>query len=75
MDLDICEWVNYTFGRDRGKGEKALVLGLKDAVNLLLRRSEKAMELLTKHHTAGADAQMHRLLYIALRVLSANARV
>ena len=72
MDLDTWEWLHRTFGREREQGEKTLVMGLKDAVKLVLSRSPEAMALLQEHHTAGADAQMHRLLYIAFRTLASK---
>ena len=65
-------WLHRTFGREREQGEKTLVMGLKDAVKLVLSRSPEAMALLQEHHTAGADAQMHRLLYIAFRALASK---
>ena len=48
------------------------MLSLKAAANLLLPESTLVEELQMYHHTAGADAQLHRLLYIALRSLAAK---
>ena len=48
------------------------MLSLKAAVNLLLPETALVEGLQMYHHTAGADAKLHRLLYIALRSLAAK---
>jgi hypothetical protein len=40
---------------------------------MVLALVENGEQLLAKHHAAGADAQMHRLLYIALNTLAKKA--
>ena len=45
------------------------MMSLKVAANLLLPKSDLVESLQKYQHTAGADAQLHRLLYIALRSL------
>ena len=43
------------------------MMSLKAAVNLLLQKSELVEGLQKHYHTAGVDARLHLLLYIALR--------
>ena len=74
MDPDIGCWVQKCMGRDVQTDEKsAPMLSLKDAVNMLLPRTELVEALQSHCHTAGADAQLHRLLYIAFRKLCEQA--
>ena len=73
LDLDLWKWVQHYFGREQERGDKAHVLSLQDAVKLLLPRSSFAKALMEKHHTAGADAQLHRILYIAFHALVNDA--
>ena len=75
MDLDIWDWTNKHYGRERGQGEKTLVMGLKGTVDLLMPRSAEAKELWRQRPAAGADAQLHRLVYNALRGLAEKARL
>ena len=75
MDLDIWDWANKHYGRERGQGEKTLVMGLKSTVDLLMPRSAEAKELWRQRPAAGADAQLHRLVYNALRGLAEKARL
>ena len=74
MDPDIGRWVQKCMGRDVQTDEKsAPMLSLKDAVNMLLPRTELVEALQSHCHTAGADAQLHRLLYIAFKKLCEQA--
>ena len=74
MDPDIGCWVQKCMGRDVPTDEKsAPMLSLKDAVNMLLPRTELVEALQSHCHTAGADAQLHRLLCIASRKLCEQA--
>ena len=50
------------------------MLSLKDAADLLLPKTDTIRQLRDRSHTAGADAQLHRLLYIALRALVGRAQ-
>ena len=70
LDLDTQEWFQRAFGRIRSRGEKTLVLNLKDSVLLFYRTQPRIHELLKKAHTAGADAELHILLFQALRGLA-----
>ena len=73
MDPDIGAWAQRCLRRDVSPDEKsAPMLSLKAAVNLLLPETALVEGLQMYHHTAGADAQLHRLLYIALRSLAAR---
>ena len=73
MDPDVCAWAQRCKGRDVAPEDNstlALTLSLNAAASLLLPKISR-VEYLQKHqHTAGADAQLHRLLYIALRSLA-----
>ena len=72
-DPDIGAWAQRCMGRDVSPDEKsAPMMSLKAAANLLLPKSDLVEGLQKYHHTAGADAQLHRLLYIALRSLAAR---
>ena len=70
MDPFIGRWVRTCIGKDPGPESAMNTMGLKELVKLLVPHSEY---LLAKHHAAGADAQMHRLLYIAFLGLMAKA--
>ena len=73
MDPDVGAWAQRCMGRDVSPDEKsAPMMSLKAAANLLLPKSDLVEALQKHHHTAGADAQLHRLLYIALRSLAAK---
>ena len=73
MDVDIWDWANKHFGRERGQGEKTLVMGLKGTVDLLLPRSAEAKSLWQQRPAADVDAQLYRLVYNALRGLVEKA--
>ena len=61
-------------GRDREPAEDGFhVMSLAKAVNLLLPKTEHTKTLLTKAHTAGADAEVHRLLFGAMVKLKDEA--
>ena len=71
MDPDVGAWAQRCRGRDVSPEERsAPMMSLKAAANLLLPKSELVAGLQEHHHTAGADAQLHRLLYIALRSMA-----
>ena len=73
MDPDVCAWAQRCAGRDLTPDDNRsymMTLSLKAASKLLLPASDLTEELQKNSHTAGADAQMHRLLYIALRCLA-----
>ena len=71
MDPVIGAWAQRSKGRDASPDEKsAPMMSLKMAANLLLPKSDLVQGLQKYQHTAGADAQLHRLLYIALRSLA-----
>ena len=72
MDPDIQAWIQHTFGNDRGAGEKALVMNLRQSIMLFYNTAGSIRDLMKKAHTAGADAEMHLLLYQALRDLAAK---
>ena len=63
MDPDVGEWVQKSFGRD---GDARTMMSLRTAALLLLPKTETTQRLLEKSHTAGADAQLHRLLFIEM---------
>ena len=61
-------------GKDREQVEDGFhVMSLAKAVNLLLPKTEHTKTLLTKAHTAGADAELHRLLFGAMVKLKDEA--
>ena len=73
MDPDVGSWVQRCFGPCVATDEKsAPVLSLKKATGLLLPTSDRNGKLIENSHTAGADAQLHRLVYIAMRELAAK---
>ena len=66
MDPGICRWVHKCFGRE-ATGTHIPLRGM------VLALVENGEQLLAKHHAAGADAQMHRLVYGALNTLAKKA--
>ena len=48
-------------------------MNLKDSVMLSYANCAHVKELVKKAHTAGADAELHVLLYQALRELAMNS--
>ena len=74
LDLSIQDWFQTACGRMKGPGEKTLVLNLKDSVMLFYSKSPLARDLLLEAHTAGADAELHLLLYQALRRLACEVK-
>ena len=68
MDPEILRWIRECHGQETFG--KHLRLNLKDMVRAMVPDSE---HLLSSHHTAGADAQMHRLLYLAMHTLIMKA--
>ena len=73
--LDSGEWVQNCMGRDREKKADGyqIVLSLNKAANLLLPKDEITKALLANAHTAGADAELHRLLFGAMVKLKDEA--
>ena len=76
MDPCIQEWLQYACGKEKGPGEKSLVMCLTDSVMLFYSNSARVCDLTKRAHRAGADAELHLLLYRALRDLAVkgNAR-
>ena len=70
LDLNVQEWFQTTSGRVKEPGEKTLVMNLRDSVMLFYADCPPVLELLKRTHTAGADAELHLLLYRALRDLA-----
>ena len=70
MDPDIQEWFQHAFGKEKGAGERSLVMNLRDSIMLFYHSSPRICELVRSSHAAGADAEMHLLLYRALRDLA-----
>ena len=64
-------------GRDREKKADGyqIVLGLNKAVNLLLPKDKYVKSLMARAHTAGADAELHRLLFGAMMKFRNEATV
>ena len=73
LDLNIQDWFQSACGRFKGPGERTLVMNLKDSVMLFYANCAHVKELVKKAHTAGADAELHVLLYQALRELAMNS--
>ena len=63
MDPQIGRWLREAWGEDSGSAEAMNAFKLKDLVQKLL---PECTELLKKHHSAGADAHLHRKLAYAL---------
>ena len=61
-----------TYGNDKGAGEKTLKVNLRPSIILFYNIAGGIRDLMKKAHTAGADAEMHLLLYQALRDLAAK---
>ena len=70
MDPTIGRWLRVCFGQDCGTERTKNVFGLSELVEKLV---EGGVDMLKKHHDAGADAQMHRLLYINMLDLAKRA--
>ena len=70
MDPEIGRWVRGCFGRDTGPETAKNTMRLKELAGWLIPRNA---ELLAKHHTAGADAELHLLLYGELGRIAAAA--
>ena len=70
MEPDIQNWMQTACGKEKQPGEKSLVMNLTRSIKLFFPSSSRVEELLKRSHTAGADAQMHLLLYRALRNLA-----
>lgn len=75
MDPDVGDWVQRCSGRDRDRAEDGRqVMSLQMAVNLLLPKDAATKALLTKLHSAGADAQLHRLIFLAMMKLNNESK-
>ena len=70
MDPYIGRWVRTCFGKDPGPETAMNVMSLQELLKWTMPQSD---HLLAKHHAAGADAHMHRLLYIGLLKLMSKA--
>jgi len=68
MDPEVCRWIRRCHGQESSGTQ--MTSNLKNLVHAMVPDSE---QLLDRHHTAGADAQMHRLLYIAIHALAQEA--
>ena len=75
MDPGVCKWVQICKGRIFEPHENNNVLSLEKLLDLLLPTNKDVQGIKRKLHTAGADAQAHRLIYIALRNLAEQVRV
>ncbi len=73
MNPTIGGWLQAAFRGDSSGGPvmKRNVMKLKKMIEWLMPESTS---LLAKHHTAGADAVLHRLLYLKLCDLAASAK-
>ncbi len=71
MDPDVGRWVRSCNGKDPGPSTAKNSTSLKEMVRWLVPRADA---LLAKHHSAQADAMMHRLVYINLLRLQREAR-
>ena len=75
MDADIGEWAQSCAGLDREQSETgSQVMSLNMAARLLLPKDEATKSLLGKIRTAGADAQLHRRLFLEMMKLKNEAR-
>ena len=70
MDPGVCKWVQICKGRIFEPHENNNVLSLEKLLDLLFPTNKDVQGIKRKMHTAGADAQAHRLVYIALRNLA-----
>ena len=67
MDPDIGEWVQFYFGRDRQATDDGnQMMSLDKATSLLLPKNENTASLMKRRHSAGADAELHRLVFCAM---------
>ena len=66
MDAELMLWAQDVVGVMGDEKRKAF-MDLKAAVELLVPQTMETKALLPKNNNAGADAQMHRLLYITYR--------
>jgi len=69
MDPRIGRWLKQCWGEDCGGAGTMNVLSLKLLAERLLTEEEGG-KLLEKHHTAGADAHLHRKIAYAIAGLS-----
>lgn len=74
MDPNIGRWIRACAGKDFGSADSMPVMSLQCAIDWVLPKSALIRDLTAKLHTAGADAQLHRLLYVALMSRVAEAR-
>ena len=65
--------VSMTYNIAHNSADKVRDVTTTEADKFLLPNSEEVQALPRLRHTAGADAQLHRLLFIALRSLSKQA--
>ncbi len=69
MDPRVGRWLKQCWGEDCGGAGTMNVLALKAIAEKLLTEDERG-SLLEKHHTAGADAHLHRKVAYAFAGLS-----
>ena len=70
MNPDIGRWLKESFGEDAGPNTAKNTMKLKALVQWLL---PSCVPLLEKHHTAGADAELHVRLFLEMYRLCASA--
>ena len=63
MNPDVGRWTLECAGKETGPPTAMHVLGLKSMVILV---APEFLSMIKDHHDAGADAQMARLIYVAL---------
>jgi len=75
MDPEVCGWAQACHGRVFQPHESDNIMKLGKLLELLLWGNETVQRLTAskKLHTAGGDAQAHRLVYVALRSLADKA--
>ena len=69
MSPSLGKWILTCFGQEANTGRSNNTLRLQDLVGLLVKGHDT---LKSQRHSAGADAQMHRLLLIEVVKLMAQ---
>lgn len=75
MDPSIQAWLQFACGNEKGPGVKSLVMKLTSSLMLFYQSSARVRDLVKNAHQAGADSEMHLLLYRALRDLAVRGNV
>jgi len=70
MDPYLGKWITKCFGTESKDGPGKHTMRLQALLRMLVPGNE---DLKRRQHTAGADAQLHRLLLIALSNLAKKA--